>query len=557
MLTEFLTLNIGESPQRRRRIYLVADFRGECAGKVLFEREGLRGYFTESGTPWQTASADAQRCVDSNDREGAYTVDQGGGKSSANFYNELSPTLTCTHGGEPAVAYTLDPGIAQREGGHIYEGVSGTLRANAGDNQMAVAYNVTCDLVLDDQGGQQISVRTDGKSPTLRAETHGNLPCVMDAVGLDVYNQSVTGDVSKSLTAIKSDADHTPVAVIPYTLKIRSGCEGGGKGALIQEDKSATLSTLNDQYLFQPVCYGISSFESNAMKSSNPHSGIYEADTRRTLDLNGGNPACNQGGVMVVEPIAVATQQGGAEISENGICPTVTAAAGMSGNNQPWIAYTEDEQPVCYDARGNGDGVTSSTITGDHENRITDYTSVVVEQKCFAMQAFGKYSESETGSAMKARDFKDATDLVVEPIALDRAFYNQGENALYDPQYYTDGTVPTLVARGPGAVQVRYIVRRLTPTECARLQGFADRWGDIDHKADFSDEEYKFWLDVRNTHAEINGKQVKEYAKKQMLTWYNKLHTDSAEYKMWGNGIALPCSLYVMQGISAVMANES
>jgi DNA (cytosine-5)-methyltransferase 1 len=77
----------------------------------------------------------------------------------------------------------------------------------------------------------------------------------------------------------------------------------------------------------------------------------------------------------------------------------------------------------------------------------------------------------------------------------------------------------------------------------------SDRWGDIDPKEDFTDEEYRFWLDVRNTHAAVNGKTVKDYAKKQMLTWYNKLATDSAEYKMWGNGIALPCALYVMQGI--------
>ena len=98
-----------------------------------------------------------------------------------------------------------------------------------------------------------------------------------------------------------------------------------------------------------------------------------------------------------------------------------------------------------------------------------------------------------------------------------------------------------------------YIVRRLTPTECARLQGFADRWGDVEPKDDLTVEEYRFWLDVRNTHATINGKSVKEYTKEQMLTWYNKLHSDSAEYKMWGNGIALPPSLYVMQGIAEVL----
>lgn len=101
-----------------------------------------------------------------------------------------------------------------------------------------------------------------------------------------------------------------------------------------------------------------------------------------------------------------------------------------------------------------------------------------------------------------------------------------------------------------------YIVRRLTPLECNRLQGFPDKWGEIDPKEDFTDEEYEFWLDVRNTYAEINGKQTKEYTKEQMLTWYNKLHTDSAEYKMWGNGIGLPNALYVMEGIVDIADKE-
>ena len=98
----------------------------------------------------------------------------------------------------------------------------------------------------------------------------------------------------------------------------------------------------------------------------------------------------------------------------------------------------------------------------------------------------------------------------------------------------------------------RYIVRRLTPTECARLQGFPDKWGHPDKKEKFTKEEYEFWLDVRNTHAIINGKTTKNYTKEQMLSWYNKLQTDAAEYKMWGNGIALPTALYVLQGIKEV-----
>lgn len=95
-----------------------------------------------------------------------------------------------------------------------------------------------------------------------------------------------------------------------------------------------------------------------------------------------------------------------------------------------------------------------------------------------------------------------------------------------------------------------YIVRRLTPTECARLQGFPDDWGHLDHKEDFTDEEYRFWLNVRNTHADINGKPQKDYTKDQILKWYNGLHTDSSEYKMWGNGIALPCAAFVLGNVA-------
>lgn len=102
----------------------------------------------------------------------------------------------------------------------------------------------------------------------------------------------------------------------------------------------------------------------------------------------------------------------------------------------------------------------------------------------------------------------------------------------------------------------KYIVRRLTPTECARLQGFPDTWGHPDPKDDFTDEEWTFWAGVRNTHAAINGKAVKSYTKEQMLKWYNKLHTDSSEYKMWGNGVALPCVLYVMEGAVDALRKE-
>lgn len=103
----------------------------------------------------------------------------------------------------------------------------------------------------------------------------------------------------------------------------------------------------------------------------------------------------------------------------------------------------------------------------------------------------------------------------------------------------------------------QYIVRRLTPLECCRLQGFPDGWAITDIKEEMSDEEYVFWKDVRNTYAGINGKKQQEYTKDQILTWYNKLHTDAAEYKMWGNGIALPNALYVMEGIADELRKQN
>ena len=203
----------------------------------------------------------------------------------------------------------------------------------------------------------------------------------------------------------------------------------------------------------------------------------------------------------------------------------------------------------CYDARGNGDGQTVNTLTGDHENRITDYTTVICLQ--------GNGIDRADTAGCNGKGWKEDTSYTLNTIdrpavvyCTDIGFFNSQEDVAPTllARQYKD---PHLVSYPENAVQ--YIVRRLTPTECARLQGFPDAWGHPDQKEDFTDEEYRFWLNVRNTHAAINGKPQKDYTKVQMLTWYNKLHTDSSEYKMYGNGIALPTALYVMQGIAEAL----
>ena len=116
---------------------------------------------------------------------------------------------------------------------------------------------------------------------------------------------------------------------------------------------------------------------------------------------------------------------------------------------------------------------------------------------------------------------------------------NGGQSLNCTPNVLMDGRPPR-----------KYIIRRLTPLECCRLQGFPDGWSVPDHKNRLSDEELAFWQGVRNAYAKANDKPVRQYKADTMVKWYNGLHTDSAEYKMWGNGIALPCAAFALRGIA-------
>lgn len=358
-------------PQRRRRIYLVADFRGECAQEILFKRESLRGYFEAGRTPWQGIAADAQNCV-------------GTAIGAVDRYNQ-----------------SFLPGLAQ------------TLRAPGG------------------------------------------------------------GDCTPTVLA--------PVAVYCH--------QGNGI------DRAGKCLT----------AYSFDSLSSNSMKSKNPHSGCRAVEIAKTLDTGYPDPSKNQGGIAIVEKI-ILDDQGGQQISvcTDGKSPTLRAEA---HGNAPYVI---NKKTLVYDTRGNGAGETVPTITGDHNNRITDYTALCCEAVVY-----------------------DGAN-ITSPL-------NKTNPQAGDPCH----TIST--------DSRNYIVRRLTPTECARLQGFPDWWGEIPKKDNLTDDEYVFWLNARNTYAKINNKTTKEYSKEQMLSWYNKLHSDSSEYKMWGNGIALPNALYVMQGIAEVV----
>lgn len=222
-----------------------------------------------------------------------------------------------------------------------------------------------------------------------------------------------------------------------YTLKIRSGCAGGGKGGLVQTEKTGTLSTLQDQTLFQPVY-------------------------------------CLAGNII--------------DRSE-------TAGANGSGvnENQSYTLNTVDRPAVAYkvfDARGNGDGKIVPTITGDHESRVTDYTAILAERYINAP------IQTTTGTLSPGAH---------------AGSYN-GQDAYND-----------MLVRGQDKRLLKWIVRRLTPTECERLQGYPDGWTDIGE-----------WTDTK-------GKKHKA--------------ADSPRYKALGNSIALPQWFWIAQKMKSYMGD--
>ena len=251
-----------------------------------------------------------------------------------------------------------------------------------------------------------------------------------------------------------------------YSLKIRSGCAGGGKGALVQTEKVGTLSTLQDQTLFQAIPV-LNDQGGGAMSVSYNMTGTLRAAE------HGHQPIVFESNA---QPIVLESNQIHATITQTGICPTLPASMGLGGGYVPMVT----ERKI-FDARGNGDGRTCPTITGDHENRITDYTAIAIERQTFSEQSFSSYKESDKCSTLKAK----------------AGNIGNGSECLIAEK------------------TIRWIVRRLTPVECERLQGYPDGYTDIGD-----------WTDS-------NGKKHK--------------YADSPRYKALGNSIALPQWFWLVQ----------
>ena len=236
------------------------------------------------------------------------------------------------------------------------------------------------------------------------------------------------------------------------------------------------------------------------------------------------------------------------------VAPTISRQFGTGGNNQPFVVkpygisgYNSEGMLSSNPSVGFYEADVARTVDTSGGNPACNQGGIAVV-KCPAYSlttgSFTQCSE-EMAPTVLARDYKDPTAVC---FGIGRDTFNQGKNAKYDPTF-TEELQPTLVAKGPGAVQRGYTVRRLTPTECARLQGFPDWWCSGLADPDPSDEELSFWAEVWETHRKIVSPDTKPKTEKQLRKWLADPHSDAAEYKMWGNGVALPCVFFVLAGI--------
>ena len=265
------------------------------------------------------------------------------------------------------------------------------------------------------------------------------------------------------------------------------------------------------------VVYGICAKDSNAMKSSNPHSGFYEADTARCLDGNGGNPTCNQGGMAVVSlqgSMIGRKEENGPR--GDGINEDVSFT--LNATDKHAVVYAIDREAFnCGQKFARTPGITDKGVNSTLNTQGPSAVAIPVFSSSKA--SFFTEANEELANTLVATDYKDP------PIVNDNA--------------------PS------------YIVRRLTPTECARLQGFPDWWCSHLETEEPTEDDIKFWSEVFETHRGIVGKSTKPKSEKQIIKWLKAPHSDSAEYKLWGNGVALPNVVFVLSGIVYYAQNST
>ena len=431
-------------PQRRKRIYLVADFAGWCAGKILFESEGLSGYSKTSISSWQGSAAAVRESTE--DASIGLMFENHGQDSRYKGPLDVSQTVLSTYG-------------------------------TGGNNQPFIVEDMkSFDVRLTSEGTKNARNNVYETDTSRTIDTGGNSP----------------------------DSNQGGVAV---------------------------------------VAYGICSKDSNSMKSDNPNSGFYEANTSRTLDGNGGNPSCNQGGIAVIEGNGTRPSHKGDGYKESDVMYTLNAT------EQHAVAFADVHATLS--ANDGPKGPSSQMMGNPHENFVGE-PAYGIGRPAMNQGYNAKFSfqiEEEVEPTIVAAGASGVAHPVYS--SSKASFFTSAEEEMASTLVATDYKDPPIVN------EPRYIVRRLIPTECARLQGFPDWWCDNLAIENPADEDISIWREIFQTHADAIGKKTKLKTDNQIRKWLQSPHSDSAEYKMWGNGVALPNVVFVLSGIAYYAQNRA
>ena len=336
----------------------------------------------------------------------------------------------------------------------------------------------------------------DNRTGALRADAGDNQTAVIyDARGNGSGETActITGDHNGHIS------DYTALAVKPKPAAFMGGQGANARSIAYSEEVAPTIrgEAGGNSVPMVMTAFGIGAYNSNGMKSPNPRSGIYEASTSRTLDTSIPDPNKNAGGMAVVfDGKQVTSKHNRSNPRPGGPCHTLPSCGA-------------DSAIVCLEGNGarpshNGSGVSESGVA---------FSLNTIEQHgvAYAMTT-GCYTQvsEEQAPTLQARDYKDA----------------------------------------PVVNESQYIVRRLTPTECALLQGFPSDWCAGLETPEPTEEDIAFWSEVWETHRIIAGTYSKSKTRAQIVKWLKAPYSDAAAYKMWGNGVALPCVVFVLAGIA-------
>ena len=344
-----------------------------------------------------------------------------------------------------------------------------------------------------------------------------------------------TDRAGKSEAAERTSSDKCCEAAA-YTLKIRSGCAGGGKGALVQTEKTGTLSTLQDQTLFQLIQEPTYCISGNMVDRATKQNGMGVGENI-SFTMDTANRHAVAYGIQEErpeQPVILESNQVHATVSQTGICPTLPASMGLGGGYVPMVTDHPADKPIVFenhaqDARYKEASTCSPTGcdrwgTGGGNTPLVAVPGQVTSYGIGNGQANAYASKEKSGTL---DTMHDAQAVAIEYSGCLNPWDTQARRV-----YGEDGAFPALPSRETAGgnqqavlagQRTRWIVRRLTPTECERLQGYPDGWTDIGE-----------WTDTK-------GKKHKP--------------ADSPRYKALGNSIALPQWFWIAQKMKSYMGD--